>query len=71
MAGLVCSAHISKAPGTPSAWCSESALMSIHTPGLANSIAPSVLMCKIISTVCETTALAGYLDTPMVWRGGR
>lgn len=64
---LVCSAQISKAPGTWSAWYSESALMSIHTPGLANRITPSVLMCKIVPIVCETTALAGYLDTSMVW----
>lgn len=37
-------------------------------PGLANGITLSVLMCKIVSIVCETTALAGYLDTSMVWR---
>lgn len=64
---LVHSAQISKAPGTPSAWCSESALMSIHMPGLANRITPSALMCKIVSILCQSTALAGYLDTSMVW----
>lgn len=64
---LVHSAEISKAPGAWSAWCSESALMSIHVPGLANRITPGVLMCKIVSAVCETTALAGYLDTSVVW----
>lgn len=68
IAGLVHSAQISKAPGTPHAWCSESALMSIHTPGVANAITPSVLTYKIVSVVCETTALAGYLATAMVWR---
>lgn len=64
---LVCSTRVSKALGTPSAWCSESALMSIHMPGLANRITPSSLMCKIVPIVWETTALAGYLDTSMVW----
>lgn len=38
-----------------------------YMPGLANRITPSVLMRKIVSIVCETTAFAGYLDTSMVW----
>lgn len=36
-------------------------------PGLANRITPSALMCKIVSILCQSTALAGYLDTSMVW----
>lgn len=36
-------------------------------PGLANRITPSVLMCKMVPIVCETTALDGYLDTSVVW----